>query len=92
MLGLRTSYGDRAAEAVDHGKWQYIREDHLVPVVDSFFATRIFGPKRLAHSRLRVRRSPTSWGAAKATKASGSPTSSARSNAGSSPSSPQSRR
>jgi hypothetical protein len=47
--GYRTSYGDRAAEAVGHGKWQYIREDSLVPVVDSFFATRIFGPKRLAH-------------------------------------------
>jgi DNA invertase Pin-like site-specific DNA recombinase len=47
--GYRTSYGDRAAEAVGHGKWQYVREDSLVPVVDGFFATRIFGPKRLAH-------------------------------------------
>lgn len=47
--GYRTAYGDRAAEAVGHGKWQYVREDSLVPVVDSFFATRIFGPKRLAH-------------------------------------------
>jgi site-specific DNA recombinase len=49
--GYRTSYGDRAAEAVGHGKWQYVREDSLVPVIDGFFASRIFGPKRLAHFR-----------------------------------------
>jgi site-specific DNA recombinase len=49
--GYRTSYGDRAAEATGHGKWQYIREDSLVPVVDSFFGSRIFGPKRLDHFR-----------------------------------------
>ena len=28
--GYRTSYGDRAAEAVGHGKWQYVREDSLI--------------------------------------------------------------
>jgi len=49
--GYRTNYGDRAAEAVGHGKWQYVREDSLVPVIESFFATRIFGPKRLDHFR-----------------------------------------
>jgi hypothetical protein len=49
--GYRTSYGDRAAEAVGHGKWQYVREDSLTTLIDSFFATRIFGADRLAHFR-----------------------------------------
>ena len=49
--GYRTSYGDRAAEAVGHGKWQYVREDSLATLIDSFFATRIFGADRLAHFR-----------------------------------------
>jgi hypothetical protein len=49
--GYRTSYGDRAAEAVGHGKWQYVREDNLTTLIDSFFATRIFGSDRLAHFR-----------------------------------------
>ena len=49
--GYRTSYGDRAAEAVGHGKWQYVREDSLVRLIDSFFATRVFGADRLAHFR-----------------------------------------
>ena len=47
--GFRASYGDRAAEAVGHGKWQYVREDSLTVLIDSFFATRIFGADRLAH-------------------------------------------
>jgi len=47
--GYRTSYGDRAAEAVGHGKWQYVREDSLTRLIDSFFATRIFGPKAVDH-------------------------------------------
>jgi len=47
--GYRTSYGDRAAEAVGHGKWQYVREDSLMTLIDSIFATRIFGADRLAH-------------------------------------------
>jgi hypothetical protein len=47
----RNSYGDKAAEALDHGKWQYVREDRLLPVIDSFYATRIFGPERLTHFR-----------------------------------------
>jgi hypothetical protein len=38
-------------KVLGHGKWQYVREDSLVPVIDSFFASRIFGPKRLAHFR-----------------------------------------
>ena len=49
--GFRASYGDRAAEAVGHGKWQYVREDSLATLIDSFFATRIFGVDRLAHFR-----------------------------------------
>jgi len=31
----RISYGDKAAEALGHGKWQYIREDALVKVIDA---------------------------------------------------------
>lgn len=49
--GYRTSYGDRAAEAVGHGKWQYVREDSVIDLIDSFFASRVFGPERLAHFR-----------------------------------------
>ena len=49
--GYRASYGDRAAEAVGHGKWQYVREDSLTTLIDSFFASRIFGANRLAHFR-----------------------------------------
>jgi site-specific DNA recombinase len=49
--GYRSSYGDRAAEAVGHGKWQYVREDSLVRLIDSFFTTRVFGADRLAHFR-----------------------------------------
>lgn len=49
--GYRTSYGDRAAEAVGHGKWQYVREDSLTRLIDSFFATRIFGADRLDYFR-----------------------------------------
>lgn len=43
--GYRISYGDKAASALGHGKWQYTREDHLTELVDQFFATHIFGPK-----------------------------------------------
>jgi hypothetical protein len=39
--GFRASYGDRAAEAVGHGKRQYVREDRLTTLIDSFFATRV---------------------------------------------------
>lgn len=46
--GYRLSYGDKAAEALGHGKWQYVREDELLAVIDRFFATRIFGAQRLA--------------------------------------------
>ncbi len=44
----RISYGDKAAEALGHGKWQYVREDALLEAIDGFFATRIFGPERIA--------------------------------------------
>jgi hypothetical protein len=30
-----------------HGQWLYLREDHLLPLVEEFFAQRIFGPMRL---------------------------------------------
>jgi hypothetical protein len=42
------NYGDTAASGV-HGnqKWIYIREDALLPLVEQFFAQRIFGPLRL---------------------------------------------
>ena len=49
--GYRLSYGDTAAEATGHGKWQYVREDSLLTLIDAFFATRVFGPDRLAHFR-----------------------------------------
>jgi DNA invertase Pin-like site-specific DNA recombinase len=49
--GYRSDYGDKAAEALGHGKWQYIREDRLTSLVDQFFATNIFGPNRLHHLR-----------------------------------------
>jgi DNA invertase Pin-like site-specific DNA recombinase len=52
--GYRSSYGDRAAEAVGHGKWQYVREDSLVTLIDSFFTTRVFGADRLAHFRAQT--------------------------------------
>ncbi len=44
----RISYGDKAAEALGHGKWQYVREDMLLDLIDSFFARNIFGPERIA--------------------------------------------
>ncbi len=42
------TYGETAAEQIDgHGKWLYLREDYLLPLVEQFFAERIFGPMRL---------------------------------------------
>ena len=42
------AYGRVAAEQIDgHGQWLYVREDHLLPLVEEFFAQRIFGPLRL---------------------------------------------
>ncbi len=49
--GYRISYGDKAAEATGHGKWQYVREESVLALIDGFFATRVFGPDRLAHLR-----------------------------------------
>ena len=51
----RISYGDKAAEALGHGKWQYVREDMLLEQIDRFFATNIFGPTRLAAFRSQHR-------------------------------------
>ncbi len=47
----RIAYGDKAAEALGHGKWQYIREDALLPVIDNFFVNNIFGAQRIHHLR-----------------------------------------
>jgi site-specific DNA recombinase len=42
------TYGKVAAEQIEgHGQWLSVREDALVPLVESFFAERIFGPMRL---------------------------------------------
>jgi hypothetical protein len=46
--GYRISYGDKAAHALGHGKWQYVREDRITNLIDRFFATQIFGPARVA--------------------------------------------
>jgi site-specific DNA recombinase len=47
----RIAYGDTAAEALGHGKWQYMREDNLIPIIDRFFAKDIFGPHRVQRFR-----------------------------------------
>jgi site-specific DNA recombinase len=47
----RISYGDKAAEALGHGKWQYVREDLLLEQIDRFFTTHVFGEDRLARFR-----------------------------------------
>jgi DNA invertase Pin-like site-specific DNA recombinase len=52
--GYRISYGDTAAEANGHGKWQYVREDRMIALADSFMSKRIFGPDRLAHFRRQI--------------------------------------
>lgn len=42
------SYGKEAADQIPgHGQWLYLREDVLLPLVEDFFAQRIFGPMRL---------------------------------------------
>ena len=42
------TYGKTAADQIDgHGQWLFIREDALLPLVERFFAERIFGPMRL---------------------------------------------
>jgi site-specific DNA recombinase len=41
------AYGDEAAVAIGHGKWQYVREDVVMPEIDRFFANNIFGPDRI---------------------------------------------
>jgi hypothetical protein len=45
---LRSPYGKTAAEQIDgHRQWLSLREDALLPLVETFFAQRIFGPMRL---------------------------------------------
>jgi len=42
------SFGRTVAEQIEgHGQWLYLREDMLLPLVEQFFAQRIFGPMRL---------------------------------------------
>ncbi len=42
------TYGKVAAEQIEgHGQWLSVREDMLLPLVERFFAERIFGPMRL---------------------------------------------
>ena len=42
------TYGKVAAEQIEgHGQWLSLREDALLPLVEQFFAERIFGPMRL---------------------------------------------
>lgn len=51
MKARSTGNGDTAAEAAGHGKWQYVREDNLIALVEAFFGTRVFGPERLESFR-----------------------------------------
>jgi site-specific DNA recombinase len=45
------AYGKQAADQIDgHGQWLSVREDLLLPIVENFFAERIFGPLR--HDKL----------------------------------------
>ena len=85
------TYGKTAAEQIDgHGQWLSLREDALLPIVEKFFAQRIFGPMRLeklerqlvAHQR-STRRGPTPFSGA---YARASPTSTSASDARSKPS------
>jgi hypothetical protein len=89
--GYRTSYGDRAAEAVGHGKWQYVREDSLTRLIDSFFATRIFGADRLDYFRAQSSTMASEAQDRDDDKRTRITNSSARSISGSSASSPRSR-
>ncbi len=52
----RIAYGDSAAEAVGHGKWQYVREDLIMPEIDRFFQNNIFGPDRIHHLRSQYKK------------------------------------
>ena len=50
------SYGDVAACDAHAGqKWIYLREDALLPLVEQFFAQRIFGPLRLEKLRKQLK-------------------------------------
>jgi hypothetical protein len=51
VCGYRASYGDNAASALGHGKWQYIREDRLTDLINRFFGTYVFGRNAAAHLR-----------------------------------------
>jgi hypothetical protein len=47
-----SSFGSNAhrhAEAPGNGKWQYVREDMLLNLINGFFTHHVFGPDRIAH-------------------------------------------
>ncbi len=48
VCGYGASYGDTAATEIHGGqKWVSLREDALLPLVEQFFAERVWGPMRL---------------------------------------------
>ncbi len=48
VCGYGASYGDTAATDIHGGqKWVSLREDALLPLVEQFFAERVWGPMRL---------------------------------------------
>lgn len=50
------AYGKEAADQIDgHGQWLYLREDALLPLIEKFFAERIFGPMRLEKLERQLR-------------------------------------
>jgi site-specific DNA recombinase len=54
------TYGDVAACETHAGqKWIYLREDALLPLVEQFFAQRIFGPLRLDKLRKQLKTAAT---------------------------------
>lgn len=57
------TYGDVAATKTHAGqKWIYLREDALLPLVEQFFAQRIFGPLRLEKLRKQLKTAATTRG------------------------------
>jgi len=50
------TYGKVAADQIEgHGQWLSVREDVLLPLVERFFAERIFGPMRLEKLERQLR-------------------------------------
>ena len=70
--GYGAAYSENAAEEVHGGaKWVSLREDALLPLVEDFFAERVFGPMRiekLAHQLGKQERSKATQDKLNATK------------------------